>query len=1270
MPFLIFYSWQSHTESKYNKNFIEDCIKSAIKKLRADYQLNKDYFILDKDTKDVPGMPNIPTKIREKISQADVFIGDITFTGVNDGVGMSNPNVLIELGYAEAAIGTERVVTVFNLEHGDPKDMPFDLIQSRFPICYKYSASIEKEQVKKILVDELSNRIGEIFKTELERQRKENAPFENWITWSQTVTKHFGFEVSPYTIELFGSLDTLLATSRSVVRLVGLAGCGKTRLLFEYFRLNPEDAISVSKSNKVLYVDCNQNIESEIISTLKQQLIGTDERVFIVDNCPSEFHAKAARLLNASKSKSCLVTIGIDPNESGEEVIYEFGTNYLRIDLIKNREVVKEILTSNFQEFQAEEIQLLVNFSNGLPLLATIMAKNPNRGKNQPGTLRQADLIERLLGDLHSDKNKRNVITACSLFASFGLFDDYEVFSNAIALDKDICGLVFPDANEEDLNELKINFFRQICSEMLDRQLLERVGRTVSFRPTPLALSLAEEWWRSCTTTKFERVRKFLSENKLVESFCKQFQYLKHLDNAKRIVADLCNGPFRNAEVLNSEAGSRLFRSFVHVNPDACVSALYDAFKDLSEGDISDIKEGRRNLVWALEVLCFSEKTFYQAVKVLIKFAVGENEPIANNATAHFLQLFHIYLPGTTANLEIRKEVLAEVLSSSSERARFLGIEALNAALKSDSFHRMGIEGGGRFEGDMMDFKPKSEDIRSYWNWVLDQLFAKVGSGSKDEQEKALAIIVKKLYSLTEMGLGNIVLPRLSKVLGSDQLDRVDLKNRVSLVLSRGTGSEADKQKLEDMLKELEPRDFEEKVNFWLRNPSSAEKRVESGEGRELLQLSRYGILKDDLMSNQALLRERLPYLAKGGLVEGFQFGWYVSQHIDREELWTMLISFINVIKEIEENERNFVFLMGLMHKCKDSQIVNALMSLITDDLDICRYSFLVAKTLELPIDKLLSMLDMVKNGQISPIELGHFSFGWGVKHLDKEEVFKFFESAVDSPDECKVQAFNILVTWVSESEESWSLFRDTLLEYFSDFGEKVLYNLRDNLNEFYIFQFLEKALTELNDSNFADVVCLKLFETLRSPDHYIGRDYEYKSLFRIIKNKYFSSLWHSLSEVFENADANALLLLDLRDILGSSDSSFGVNDGILFEIDDEKFEIILQWCIENKEKELSFVSQMLPVIDTRNAALHRYAQRFIDDLGENESILDGLSARMGTFTWVGSLVEKLEIELRAIEKLESHVKPKVREWAANLAAYYTKRINYEKNKDDELANS
>jgi len=131
MRWHIFYSWQSDLPNATNRAFIQQALENAGKAIGADKTIEVEP-VIDRDTQGVAGAPDIAKTIFEKIRAVDIFVADVSIIGGRrKGRPTSNPNVLIELGYALHALGDERVLLVFNTAYGKVEQLPFDLKMRR-----------------------------------------------------------------------------------------------------------------------------------------------------------------------------------------------------------------------------------------------------------------------------------------------------------------------------------------------------------------------------------------------------------------------------------------------------------------------------------------------------------------------------------------------------------------------------------------------------------------------------------------------------------------------------------------------------------------------------------------------------------------------------------------------------------------------------------------------------------------------------------------------------------------------------------------------------------------------------------------------------------------------------------------------------------------------------------------------------------------------------------------------------------------------------------
>jgi len=143
----IFYSWQSDVSPQNNRYLIEDALKRAIKAINKDGSFVNE-FILDRDTKGVPGAPIIAETILDKVKKSSAFLADVTIIGkIDSGKAVINPNVSIELGYAFATLPEGALILVLNLAYGRIEDLPFDLKHRRV-MTYNLAEGSTTEQRK------------------------------------------------------------------------------------------------------------------------------------------------------------------------------------------------------------------------------------------------------------------------------------------------------------------------------------------------------------------------------------------------------------------------------------------------------------------------------------------------------------------------------------------------------------------------------------------------------------------------------------------------------------------------------------------------------------------------------------------------------------------------------------------------------------------------------------------------------------------------------------------------------------------------------------------------------------------------------------------------------------------------------------------------------------------------------------------------------------------------------------------------------------------
>jgi len=144
MKITIFYSWQSDLPNNTNRSYIQKALEKAQKNI-SESNSNISEIIIESDSRDELGTPDLASTIFSKIDNSDIFVGDISIINSNnESRKVPNPNVLIELGYACSKIGWEKIISVYNIDYGKIEDLPFD-IRHRKPLAYsKTNNNLEK----------------------------------------------------------------------------------------------------------------------------------------------------------------------------------------------------------------------------------------------------------------------------------------------------------------------------------------------------------------------------------------------------------------------------------------------------------------------------------------------------------------------------------------------------------------------------------------------------------------------------------------------------------------------------------------------------------------------------------------------------------------------------------------------------------------------------------------------------------------------------------------------------------------------------------------------------------------------------------------------------------------------------------------------------------------------------------------------------------------------------------------------------------------------
>ena len=1258
MDLKLFFSWQSDTDSKklHQKAFIRTCIQAAIAKVNKELKhVNIEY---QEGIKGISGAPDIVTEIEERISKCHIFIGDLTFInqelmiirwlkkifGIKHKT-TSNPNVIRESSlFMVRPFMKYQGFYVLNSVFGNPVEdesqMFFDQRGKRFPLSFalkQYNDNVsdpvyQKEQKK--FISALTEAIKECAEQAVFHLDEDIKPFLTWKSHYEISGFEGGYIVNgiePYLQQIRGSKDNL--------RICGLSGLGKTRMVLEAFK-------DASIRYLYSYIDCQEHKAEEILKKTSFMFKHYKEMVLVFDNCDMELHNRIISVKRSNHGANPIITIYNDPDEN--------STCYstpLKIQKDFN-DVVEKILERFKSLYKPEDKEKLLTFAGGIPMMAQLLVEGLRNG-DPIGVVSDAALMNKIL-DANENSDVRKIMRTLSLFNFIGFEGELHNELEFVATTKCITSI------DKD-NKVLIQDFEQVILKYIKRKIIERKGRLISIRPTPIALYLISEWIEQCSNNRLLAVIKAIQESEiakpLTDSFADQFRYMGHNVKACNMLNQLlgANSPFGTAEVINTDLGSRLFRSFAEVNPEAVSKCLWHVIGSMSVDLLRGIDEGRRNLVWTIEKICFEPNTFDRGAEMMLLLAVAENENISNNATGQFISLFPLYLPATAATLEQRLLFLRKQVQYK-ERQLIL-LSALGRALRTRDFIFLG---GSEQRGTekMSNYQPKTnEEISEYIHGCLDMLMVLV-ENNPDLLDRCSEILESNLGCLCEAGYGNSTMNCIHKIAELKKHSWDKMLDAIRFVLCHKAIRLTDelREDMEEMVSQLSNNDFffrfsqVEKKNRWVSDKFNYEEIIDINN-KDYEELAKE-MASDHKLYTTDVLKKIYSFDAYHSNI----FGGVVANSMDKDaqnvficnsiESFQMLDKynfsiFVDFIRQV--NEEVFEIAFGVMAALERKSVLFACVA-------VRNYNF------SDPYPE--ALYQMVKEQKAKVSEYEHFwryiSFG----KYTEENILYLFQRIASLP-----QSFNTLTHMVAMML-LWGGVKDDIKKLRKFIEEEITKRLDEfsklaKDNDYW--HVLRKILEDDANPAFAKEIMRSILLLIEQSDDMHYKSYNIEDCMGLLIGKYFNEVWHDLSEALVCDGERYILYYKLKSILGSMT---GYNNGLGFLFQTEHSDDLLAWCKKYPLVAPERLMLMVPLYGENGFS--DIVLKLVDLYGEQEGVLTALSCNMGSFSFVGSIVPLYEKQIKCIKGLSNNHSEKVRIWSVKMLTDLKKQIDIEKNRDAE----
>ena len=651
--------------------------------------------------------------------------------------------------------------------------------------------------------------------------------------------------------EGINSLRAVLHTPKGAIRLVGLSGVGKTRMVQALFdeRIG-EDALETGLAVYTDLADAPNPVPFELLVRL--QSLG-QRCILIVDNCGIDLHKKLVARLQKSDAPISVVTVEYDIADETPE-----HTDVFKLEPA-SKEIIEKIVDKRYPDLTNPEVRTIADFSEGNFRVALALAETSRRGESL-ANLNDGELFKRLFRQKHEhDPALYRAAMACSLVYSF----DFETHDGEMAELPILATLAGQSLGD----------FHAHVSELSRRQLIQQRSQWRALLPHAMAHRLAKQALQDFPKATITRA--FVEDkipDRLRMSFSRRIGFLHDSAEAQILVADWLaeDGWLSDVAHLN-DLGWTIFDNVAPVDPEATLASLERAAaKDSALFELSTPRT--QSIVRLLRSLAYDPDHFERAT-ILIARLAGDGAESNNlgDAINVFSSLFALYLSGTMAPPELRAIAIKKLGATGSESDARLALAALRSMLQTTHFSSSyGFEFGTR-KRDYGLHPRTREEFRAWFAAAFDACRElEKHPHLSDEVREQLGESFSQLAQMTGMAEELVDLAEEFHQRGGWPQGWVAARGATRLL--RGTDRTDELETMRGLAERLAPQSLEERIGSYLMPKGWSSLDIveldfddeDKYKKAEKLAQETAAEIGREIGGDIELLREHLPNLARG----------------------------------------------------------------------------------------------------------------------------------------------------------------------------------------------------------------------------------------------------------------------------------------------------------------------------------------------------------------------------------------------------------------------
>lgn len=509
--------------------------------------------------------------------------------------------------------------------------------------------------------------------------------------------------------DAIGPMRDLVRTTNKAIRITGLSGVGKTRIVQALFD-ETVDTVGTDALDRTIavYVDTGAKPEPSATVMLERLISENRHSIMILDNCPSDLHEDLAKRVSTACDNVKLITIEYDIRDDKPQT-----TEVIHIETV-GPEVAEKLQLRRFPNIGENNARRIAKFADGNARVSLAIAERVEEGESL-AQLSDTQLFNRLFDQRnHQNDDLREQAEILSLVYSFSISD--------------------PDVGESELEVLgslsgysKKQLFRTV-KKLIDRHIVQKRAHWRAILPHAIANRLASSALDSIPTEQLRATFEASNNQRLLMSFAHRLGLLHDHPVAIEIVEGWLQPEGLLGKILElDDSQIRMLEYIAPVAPTALldrieVELLSSEFKEVmlitsNRTTIIELFQSApdvlrlASIIKILQALAYEASDFERCAKLLILIADYEEESSKNDTARQKLTKFYQpYLSGTHASIEQRIEIMNECLTSDIVARRSLGLKMLSTALDGGFWSGIGVYEFGAKPRDF-GFEPDYDEL-------------------------------------------------------------------------------------------------------------------------------------------------------------------------------------------------------------------------------------------------------------------------------------------------------------------------------------------------------------------------------------------------------------------------------------------------------------------------------------------------------------------------------------------------------------------------------